>query len=264
MEGESGWRPTAYGDQTQRPEGEIADGVLSLNDEAVPEPSDGQFLLQLNYLSLDPTNRAWMNPEETHMPPVELGDPMRGIVCGTMVESRHPESAKGDVVSGLGAWAEYQLGTPEALNTLEPGPIPLADAFGIFTVVGPTAYFGLLNIGQPKAGETVVVSAAAGATGSIVGQITKIKGCRVVGLAGKVTSLMTVCSWRFISVNAFCIRWIPAAASSTRVSRWRSRVRMAVMAAVGAQRRPCRGLQRHGVGGDRRPGTRRDATDQHP
>ena len=169
---------------SRRPAGEITDGVLSLADEAIPEPGTGQFVFRLNYLSLDPTNRAWMNPQPTYMPPVALGDPMRGIVCGTVLDSSHPDFAKGDVVSGLGQWADYQVGTPETLNKLDPGPLPVADAFGIFAVVGPTAYIGLLDIGQPKPGETVVVSAAAGATGSIVGQIAKIKGCRVVGLAG--------------------------------------------------------------------------------
>ena len=168
----------------RRPDGEITDGVLSLADEGVPEPGVGQFLFRLNYLSLDPTNRAWMNPQPTYMPPVALGDPMRGIVCGTVLDSRHPDFTKGDVVSGLGVWADYQVGSPEALHPLDPGPMPLPDAFGIFTLVGPTAYIGLLDIGQPKPGETVVVSAAGGAVGSIVGQIAKIKGCRVVGLAG--------------------------------------------------------------------------------
>ena len=168
----------------QRPEGEVTDGILNLEDETIPEHGDDQFVFRLNYLSLDPTNRGWMNPEETYMPPVTLGDPMRGVVCGTVVDSRHPDFASGDVVSGLGEWADYQRGTPEALNKFDPGLVPLADAFGILAVVGPTAYFGLLDIGQPQAGETVVVSAAAGATGSIVGQIAKIKGCRAVGLAG--------------------------------------------------------------------------------
>ena len=168
----------------KRPDGEITDGVLDLVDETIPKPDHGQFLFRLNYLSLDPTNRAWMNPQPTYLPAVALGDPMRGIVCGTVLDSQHPDFVAGDIVSGLGQWADYQIGRPDALNKLEPGQLPLADAFGIFAVVGPTAYFGLLDIGQPQPGETVVVSAAAGATGSIVGQIAKIKGCRAVGLAG--------------------------------------------------------------------------------
>ena len=139
---------------TQRPDGEITDGVLSLEEASIPEPADGQFLLRLTYLSLDPTNRGWMNPEPTYLPPVALGDPMRGIVCGTVTESRHPDFATGDIVSGIGQWAEYQIGTPDTLNKLDPGPLPLADAFGLFAVVGPTAYFGLLDIGQPPASGT--------------------------------------------------------------------------------------------------------------
>ncbi|NNL99637.1 MAG: NADP-dependent oxidoreductase [Gammaproteobacteria bacterium] len=126
------------------------------------------------------------------MPPVELDAPMRGVVCGTVVKSRHPDVAEGSVVAGLGVWADYQLGTPGAVNPMgDTGAIPLADAFSVFAVVGPTAYFGLLDIGQPVAGETVVVSAAAGAVGSIVGQIAKIKGCRAVGLAGSAEK----CAW---------------------------------------------------------------------
>ncbi|MGR8921242.1 MAG: NADP-dependent oxidoreductase [Gammaproteobacteria bacterium] len=169
----------------KRPVGDITDDVLSLEHEAIPEPAEGQCLFRLNYLSLDPTNRVWMSDMDQYMPPVELGAPMRGVVCGTVVESRDPAFSEGDVVSGLGSWSDYQLGTAETVSVMpDTGPIPLVDAFGTFAVVGPTAYFGLLDLGQPQAGETVVVSAAAGAVGSIVGQIAKIKGCRAVGLAG--------------------------------------------------------------------------------
>jgi NADPH-dependent curcumin reductase len=169
----------------KRPVGTIGDDVLSLANEPVPIPGDGQFLFRLNYLSLDPTNRIWMSDMDQYMPPVSLGDPMRGIVCGTVVTSRHPDFAPGDQVSGLGHWADFQLGAPGMLGKFAPpAGVPTAEAFGLFAVVGPTAYFGLLDLGQPKAGETVVVSAAAGAVGSVVGQIARIKGCRAVGLAG--------------------------------------------------------------------------------
>jgi NADPH-dependent curcumin reductase CurA len=169
----------------KRPVGTIGDDVLSLENEAVPIPADGECLFRLNYLSLDPTNRIWMSDMDQYMPPVALGAPMRGVVCGTVVSSKHPGFAAGDIVSGLGTWADYQVGTAATLNKMGPlGGRPVADAFGLFAAVGPTAYFGLIDLGAPKAGETVVVSAAAGAVGSIVGQIAKIMGCRAVGLAG--------------------------------------------------------------------------------
>lgn len=169
----------------KRPVGMIGDDVLSLEQEAIPEPDEGQLLMRLNYLSLDPTNRIWMSDMDQYMPPVALGDPMRGVVCGTVMKSKHPGFTPGDVVSGLGTWADYQVGVPGMLNKMPPlGEVSVADAFGLMAVVGPTAYFGLMDLGMPKAGETVVVSAAAGAVGSIVGQIAKIQGCRAVGLAG--------------------------------------------------------------------------------
>ena len=168
-----------------RPVGDITDDVLSFEEESIPEPGDGEFLFRLNYLSLDPTNRIWMSDMDQYMPPVDLNAPMRGVVCGTVVKSHHPDYAEGVIVSGLGVWADYQIGSPQTVNPMgDTGPVPVVDAFRTFAVVGPTAYFGLLDIGEPKEGETVVVSAAAGAVGSIVGQIAKIKGCRVVGLAG--------------------------------------------------------------------------------
>lgn len=169
----------------KRPVGEIADDDLSYDVEPVPEPADGEFLVELIYLSLDPTNRVWMSDVVQYMPPVALGEAMRGAVCGRVVSSRNPAVQKDDIVSGLGSWARYQLGTLGPMNPMGPVDMAtLADAFGLFAVVGPTAYFGLVDHASPQPGETLVVSAAAGAVGSVVGQIGRIMGCRVVGLAG--------------------------------------------------------------------------------
>ncbi|MEM6998509.1 MAG: NADP-dependent oxidoreductase [Pseudomonadota bacterium] len=169
----------------KRPVGDIRDGDLSFEEEPIPEPSDGECLFRLNYLSLDATNRMWMSDVEQYMSPVSIDDPMRGVVCGTVIKSKNPAFKEGDIVSGLGTWADYQIGSPETVSVLgDTGPVPVIDAFGTFAIAAPTAYFGLLEISEPKAGETVVISTAAGSVGSIVGQIAKIKGCHVVGITG--------------------------------------------------------------------------------
>jgi NADPH-dependent curcumin reductase CurA len=144
----------------RRPVGEITDDILSFEKESIPEPGDGELLVRLNYLSLDPTNRIWMSDVDQYMPPVEIDAPMRGVVCGTVIKSCHPDYQEGSIVSGLGIWADYQICTPQTVNPLvDTGPISVVDAFGTFALVGPTAYFGLLDTGRPKEGETVVVSA---------------------------------------------------------------------------------------------------------
>lgn len=169
----------------KRPVGDITDDVLSLENEAIPEPGEGEILFRLNYLSLDPTNRVWMSDTEQYMEPVALDAPMRGVVCGTVIKSKTPEFKEGDIVSGIGIWADYQIGSSASVGLLgDTGDVPVIEAFGTLALVGPTAYFCLLDIGDPKPGETVVVSTAAGAVGSLVGQIAKIKGCHVVGLTG--------------------------------------------------------------------------------
>lgn len=169
----------------RRPVGDIADGDLSYAAEPLSDLADGQFLLRIRYLSLDPTNRIWMSDQEQYMPPVAVGAPMRGGVAGVVVASRKTGVAEGDVFGGLGEWADHMISDGSGLSRLPGIPgIPLAQAFGTLGLVGVTAYFGLLDIGQPKAGETVVVSAAAGGVGQVVGQIGKIKGCTVIGIAG--------------------------------------------------------------------------------
>jgi hypothetical protein len=142
-------------------------------------------LVHNKYLSLDPTNRGWAGEIDTYLPAVKLGDVMRGGVIGVVEESRNTDFKVGDHVSGLLGWQEYAVSDGTGLTKLPDNPaIPLTAYMGLFGHIGLTAYYGLLDVGQPKAGETLVVSGAAGAVGSLVGQIGKIKGLHVVGIAG--------------------------------------------------------------------------------
>jgi NADPH-dependent curcumin reductase len=169
----------------KRPVGDIADGDLVYGNEALPALADGQFSLRVTYLSLDPTNRIWMSDQEQYMPPVAVGAAMRGGVCGRVVDSRKEGVNPGDLYAGLGEWADIMITDGTGLSRLPEIPgVPLAAAFGTLGLVGPTAYFGLLDIGKPQPGEVLVVSAAAGGVGQIVGQIGKIMGCTVIGIAG--------------------------------------------------------------------------------
>ena len=169
----------------KRPVGDIADGDLVYGAEALPALNDGEFALRVIYLSLDPTNRIWMSDQEQYMPPVVVGAAMRGGVCGRVVESRKAGVNPGDLYAGLGEWADVMVTDGAGLSRLPEIPgVPLAAAFGTVGLVGPTAYFGLLDIGKPQPGETLVVGAAAGGVGQIVGQIGKIMGCKVIGIAG--------------------------------------------------------------------------------
>jgi len=153
-------------------------------EEPAPQPSDGQFSVQLEYLSLDPAMRGWMNEARSYVPPVGIGEVMRAGGLGRVVESRHPDYEVGDVVSGLFGVQRFAIsdgsGVTQVDTALAPAPVHL----GALGMTGLTAYFGLLDIGRPEAGQTVVVSGAAGAVGSVAGQIARIKGCRVVGIAG--------------------------------------------------------------------------------
>ena len=172
----------------QRPEGIIDENDLELVTDEIPEIQEGQVLAKTIYFSLDPTNRIWMSDIDQYMEPVEIGDIMRaGGSLAIVEESKVPHVKVGDIVQGgmHGGWQEYFIIPGEeaaAIPLVE--SIPLTALISVLGFTGPTAYFGFLDIGQPKKGETVVVSAAAGAVGSIVCQIAKIKGCRVVGIAG--------------------------------------------------------------------------------
>ncbi|WP_420640284.1 NADP-dependent oxidoreductase [Candidatus Poriferisocius sp.] len=166
-----------------RPRGEVTPDDLELIDLPVPSPGPGQVLVRNVYLTVDPANRIWMSDMDSYVAPVEVGEPMRGRTWGTVIESHHPGFRPGDVVTGGLAWEEYSvLDEPQAIP-MELG-LPLEAFTAPLGPTGMTAYWGLLDIGDPRPGETLVVSAAAGATGSVAGQIGKIRGCRVVGVAG--------------------------------------------------------------------------------
>ena len=173
----------------RRPVGKVREGDLELVSSPVPVPGPGEILARNIYLSLDPTHRIWMSDREQYMPPVEIGDVMRGGTIGVVVSSNHPQFAAGELVRpGLGGWQDYVIARAEGPFPARKLPkiprLPMTSLMSALGTTGMTAYFGLLSIGQPKAGETIVVSAAAGAVGQMVGQIGKIKGCRVVGIAG--------------------------------------------------------------------------------
>lgn len=151
----------------------------------MPEPADGQFLVKNLYLSVDPAMRGWVSAVANYSKPLEIGEVMRARTVGEVVASRHPDYAVGERLVGWFGWQEYALSNGKGvIRKVEEKDIPLSAALGVLGMNGVTAYFGLLDVGQPKPGETVLVSTAAGAVGSAVGQIAKIKGCRTVGIAG--------------------------------------------------------------------------------
>ena len=167
-----------------RPEGAPSLDNFELTESPVREPGEGEVLTRTLYLSLDPYMRGRMSAAKSYAKPAEVGQPMVGGTVGEIVASRNPKYAVGDIVLGYGGWQEYALSTGAGLRKLDPAVAPVSTALGVLGMPGMTAYVGLLKIGQPKPGETIVVAAASGAVGSVVGQIGKIKGCRAVGIAG--------------------------------------------------------------------------------
>ena len=161
-----------------RPQGEIRAEDLELVEEPVRDLADGEVLVRTVYLSLDPTNRIWMSDQDQYMPPVGIGDTMRGGSIGVVEQSRSGRFKQGDVVNtGLGGWTSRVVANEGALFPVPQMPgVPLTAYMSVLGATGLTAWFGMCEIGQPKPGETVVVSAAAGAVGSIAGQIAKLKG----------------------------------------------------------------------------------------
>ena len=171
-----------------RPQELVTPDVLKQTESAVPPLTDGEALARVKYFSIDPTMRAWMADVPQYMPPVQLGEVMRSFGLAEVIESRRSDFKKGDKIMGLTGLQEYVVlseNHPASFQKLPSIPF-LSDThfLGTLGVNGLTAYFGLLEVGKPQSGETLVVSAAAGATGSIVGQIGKINGCRVIGIAG--------------------------------------------------------------------------------
>src|SRR5271167_3799689 len=155
-------------------------------EEPVPEPGDGEVLVRIEYIGLEPAMRGWMNEGRSYIPPVGIGEVMRGFAAGEVVASNFEGLSVGDHVSGLLGVQEYAVVSGNAVQKADTKLAPLETYLGTLGLPGMTAYFGLIDIGRPVEGETVVVSGAGGATGGVVGQIAKLKGCRVVGIAGGV------------------------------------------------------------------------------
>ena len=168
-----------------RPHGAIRRGDFNYVAASLRAPTDGEVQVKVLYVSLDPAMRGWMNEsKESYMPPVAIGEVMRAIGVGRVTASNNPAFAVGEHVTGLLGVQEYAFSNGQGLNKVDPKLAPLPLYLGALGMPGLTAYFGLLDVGQPKAGDTVLVSGAAGAVGTLVGQIAKIKGARVVGIAG--------------------------------------------------------------------------------
>jgi NADPH-dependent curcumin reductase CurA len=156
----------------------------TLVEEPVADPGEGEFLIRVEYLSLDPAMRGWMNEGKSYVPPVAIGEVMRAGGAGEVVASRHPGFPVGSKVAGLFGVQEYVMSNGKGVQRVDTSLAPLPTYLGVLGMTGMTAYFGLFEVGEAKAGDTVVVSGAAGAVGMVVGQLAKIRGCRVVGIAG--------------------------------------------------------------------------------
>ncbi|NHX34866.1 MULTISPECIES: NADP-dependent oxidoreductase [Halolamina] len=168
----------------QRPEGVPDDDTFDLREVDLDDPAGGEALVKIRYLSVDPYMRGRMDAGESYADPWAVGDPLRGAAVGEVVDEASTEFDAGDTVVGNMAWAEYHLADAADLQRIETGALPVSTALGVVGMPGRTAYFGTREVLEPRAGDTVVVSAAAGAVGSVVGQLAKLQGATVVGFAG--------------------------------------------------------------------------------
>ncbi|MGC8512024.1 MAG: NADP-dependent oxidoreductase [Acidimicrobiales bacterium] len=173
-----------------RPEGLVGDDNFELRSGPVPTPGPGEVLIRVTWLSFDPTQRGWLLPGGTYKAPLELGEVMQAYAVGQVVESNNSKFKPGVHVQGMLSWQDWHVSDGTDLTIVPEGVEPKA-MLGVYGTTGLTAYFGLTDVGQPAAGETVVVSGAAGATGSVAGQIAKLLGCQTIGVAGGSEK----CSW---------------------------------------------------------------------
>ena len=167
-----------------RPDGYPKESDFEIIESEIPKPLEGEVLIKILWLSLDPYMRGRMRDEESYATPVAIGDVIVGGAVGVVVNSRTPALNPGDYVEGSLGWQSKAVSDPRFLRVIDPSIAPVKSALGVLGMPSMTAYFGLLDVGKPVPGETVVVSAASGAVGQIVGQIAKIMGCRVVGIVG--------------------------------------------------------------------------------
>ncbi len=184
---------------SRRPKGMVARENFDWKEEPVPSIGDGEFLVRNLWLSCDPAQRPWMEID-TYIPVLPLGEVMLSGAAGKVIASKHPDFVEGDFVAGVFGWQDYAVSDGEGffpVTTVPPG-VDLPTALSLFGITGLTAYIGLLDIGRPKAGDTVLVSGAAGAVGSLVTQIAKLKGCRVIGIAGGAVK----CDWLRSEIGA--------------------------------------------------------------